>query len=247
MPTAPDDAPSPATSDGAPRWGLGDVAAAITFGYAAASIASAAALAATGREPDAADDLPLGFMLLTSGALWLGFVGVPWLATRWKGRGLVEDLHLHGRWSDAWVGGGVGAALQLVVLPLLYWPFLQLFDKGMSDLEEPARELADRADSPVTVALLVLIVGIGAPVAEEILWRGLFQRSLLKRGVHPVLSIGIVAVAFGAIHGQVLQLPALVIFGAAAGWLAYRYDRLGPAIAAHMAFNMVTVVALVAR
>jgi membrane protease YdiL (CAAX protease family) len=37
-----------------------------------------------------------------------------------------------------------------------------------------------------------------------------------------------------------------VLFGAVAGYLAYRFDRLGPSIAAHVAFNMVTVIALLA-
>ena len=34
--------------------------------------------------------------------------------------------------------------------------------------------------------------------------------------------------------------------GAVFGTLAYRADRLGPAIAAHLTFNMVTVIALLA-
>jgi uncharacterized protein len=51
---------------------------------------------------------------------------------------------------------------------------------------------------------------------------------------------------FGLSHFELLQLPALVLAGAVFGWLAHRAGRLGPAIAAHVAFNMVTVVALLA-
>ncbi len=94
--------------------------------------------------------------------------------------------------------------------------------------------------------LLILIVGVAAPIIEEIFYRGLFQRALLKRGLPPLAAIGINAAVFAGSHFQLLQLPALFIFGLAAGWLAYSRDRLGPAIAAHIAFNMVTVVALLA-
>ena len=38
--------------------------------------------------------------------------------------------------------------------------------------------------------------------------------------------------------------PALVAFGAVLGTLAYKTGRLGPGIIAHMAFNAVTVIAL---
>jgi membrane protease YdiL (CAAX protease family) len=50
---------------------------------------------------------------------------------------------------------------------------------------------------------------------------------------------------FGVTHFQLLQFPALVAFGAVLGFLALRTGRLGPSIVAHMAFNAVTVTALV--
>lgn len=244
MTAAPDDLRAPGAAPDQRRWGLGDVAAGFLLALGGSQIALAVVLAASGRNIDEVDELPLSLVLVTQLGLWVGLLGVPLLITRLKGRGLVSDLGLRGTWRDLWVGGSIGAALQLVVLPLLYWPLLELLDKAPSDLEEPARELTDRADGAVGVVLLVLIVGIGAPVIEEIFYRGLFQGALRKRGVPPVLSVGLMALVFGASHFQLLQLPALAIFGATAGWLAHRYGRLGPAIAAHVAFNMVTVVAL---
>ena len=229
------------------QWGLGDVAAAFFLALAGSQIALAAILGATGRTVDDVDDLPLSLVLLSQLGLWAGLLGIPLLITHLKGRGLVADLRLRFRWSDLWVGGAIGAFLQLAVLPLLYWPLLELLDKGASDLEEPAKQLTDRADGTIGVVLLVLIVGIGAPVIEEIFYRGLFLGALLKRGLGTVVSIAVMSLVFGASHFQLLQLPALAIFGAVAGWLAHRYGRLGPAITAHIAFNMVTVVALLAR
>lgn len=236
-------APAPART---PTWGLGDVLLGFSFGLLGAQVAIGAILAATDRTVEQVDELPLSLVALSQVGLWLGLFGVPWVVTRLKGRGLVADLGLSVERRDLWRGGLVGAALQIVALPLLYWPLLELLDKSASDLEGPAREMTDRADGPLGVLLLVLIVGVGAPIVEEVFYRGLFQRALLKRGLPPAAAIGVNAVVFGASHGQLLQLPALVLFGVAAGVLAHRSGRLGPAITAHVAFNMVTVVALLA-
>jgi membrane protease YdiL (CAAX protease family) len=229
-----------------PRWGLGDVAVGAVVALVGSQIALAVILGATGRSTDEIDDLPLSLVALSQLGLWVGLLGIPLVVTRLKGSGLVADLGLRFEARDLWVGGSIGAVLQLALLPLLYWPLLHLLGQHPSDLEKPARELTDRADGALGVILLVLIVGIGAPVIEEIFYRGLFQRAMRKRGLSVVASIALVALVFGVSHGELLQLPALVIFGATAGWLAHRHGRLGPSIAAHVAFNMVTVIALLA-
>jgi membrane protease YdiL (CAAX protease family) len=236
---------APTTPDLRPRrWGLGDVALGFSIGLVGAQLVLAAILAATDRTVEQVDDLPLSLVAVAQMGLWLGLLGAPVVATRLKGNGLVADLHLRARLADAWRGGLVGVVLQLAVIPLLYWPLLDLLDKRPSDLEGPAREMTDRAVGAVGVVLLVVIVGICAPIIEEIFYRGLFQQALRKRGLPPAAAIGINATVFGLSHGQLLQLPALILFGVAAGILTHRSGRLGPAIAAHVAFNMVTVVSL---
>ncbi len=237
-------APATAAPPRTPRWGLGDVALGFAVGLVGAQLVLVALLSATGRTVDEVDDLPLSLVAVAQMGLWVGLLGAPLVATSLKGNGLVTDLRLRARLSDAWRGGGIGILLQLVALPLLYWPLLELLDKGASDLEGPAKEMTDRADGPLGVLLLVLIVGVGAPIVEEVFYRGLFQGALLKRGIRPALAIAINATVFGLSHGQLLQLPALVLFGAVAGVLAHRAGRLGPAIAAHITFNLVTVISL---
>jgi len=223
---------------------LGDVVLGFLIGLVGSQLVLAAILGATDRSVDQVDELPLSLVAVAQAGLWVGLLGAPLLATRLKGNGLVADLHLRARVGDLWRGGITGVLLQLVALPLLYWPLLDLLGRDASDLDGPARELTDRADGALGVILLVLIVGIGAPIVEEIFYRGLFQRALLKRGLPPAAAIAVNATVFGLSHGQLLQLPALVLFGAVAGTLAHRSGRLGPAITAHIAFNMVTVVGL---
>ena len=216
------------------------------IGLTGSQLVLAGILAVTGRSIDEIVDLPLSLVAVAQLGLWVGLLGVPLLVTRLKGNGIVTDLHLRVRRADLWRGGVLGALLQLVALPLLYWPLLDLLQKDASDLEGPARAMTDRADGAIGVILLVLIVGIGAPIVEEIFYRGLLQGALLKRGLRPAVAIAISSIVFGASHFVLLQLPALVLFGAVAGILAHRSGRLGPAIAAHVVFNMVTVVSLLA-
>lgn len=239
----PAGAPAPTA---VPRWGLFDVLVGFVLAQVGGAIAVGIVLSASGRADDQVDELPIGLVALAQLGLWFGLLGVPWLVTRLKGSGLVRDLGLRCTWRDLWVGGGLGVLLQLVVVPLISWPWLRLLDRDASELEEPARELADRATGAGGVVLLILIVGIGAPIVEEIFYRGLFQRSLLKRGVAPAVALPLVALCFAGSHFQLLQFPALAAFGLTAGWLARRHDRLGPAIACHVAFNLVSVLTLLA-
>ena len=239
--TAPPEVPSQA-----PRWGLGDAALGFVVGQVGGVVLMTVILSATGRTFEEVDDLPLSLMAIAQVGLWLGLLGVPLVATWRKGRGVVTDLGLRAGWEDAWRGGLIGVVLQFPVLPILYAPILALLEKTSKELEGPARELTDKADDPLGVVLLILIVGVGAPIIEEIFYRGLLQRSLVKRGLPAGLAIAITSVVFGLSHFEALQLPGLVVAGAVFGVLAHRAGRLGPAIAAHVGFNMVTVVALLA-
>jgi hypothetical protein len=94
------------------------------------------------------------------------------------------------------------------------------------------------------VLALFLIVGVGAPIAEELFYRGLSQHAIAKRfGARLAVFLG--AAFFGFSHLQPLQFLGLFAFGLVLGFLTERFDRLGPAIFAHMGFNMTAAVVLV--
>lgn len=182
---------------------------------------------------------PLWLITLLQVPLWVGMLGAVIYAAH-KGRGVVADFGLRMQWRDIPVGLVVGFLAQVVVIPLVYWPLLRLL--GNPDVSADARSLTDRAHG-IGVVLLVLLTVIGAPIVEELFFRGLLLRSLERR-LQPVLAVGAASVLFSLAHFQVLQFLALVIFGAMAGTLAHRSQRLGPAIWAHVAFNATTVVVL---
>jgi membrane protease YdiL (CAAX protease family) len=234
VPDGPAPAPAPT---GTPRWGLGDAALGWLIAVAAQTIAVSAYVAATG---DDYDMLPLGAVALVQVPLWLGLGGMPVYAATVKGRGVVADFGLRFRAIDAPVGFAIGVVTQAVLVPLLYVPILWFLDDA--DVAEQARSLTDRAHGP-GVVLLVLIVVVGAPIVEELFYRGLLLRALERRLRAPI-AVVVSAVLFGAAHFQLLQLPALVMFGVILAVIAQRTGRLGPCIWAHAGFNAYTVFTL---
>lgn len=228
-------APVPVTSRPELGWGMGDAAIGAGIGFFASAVVASVWAAATGADVESLGTLAAGQI-----GLWLGLLGWPVLASRIKGSGsLVEDFGLRARPWDA-LGLLVGVACQLVVIPLLY--LLVQLVTGDLDVEGPARELADRAHGAGFVVLALLVV-LGAPVAEELFFRGLLLRAAERRlGTRWALAIS--SVAFAASHFQLVQFPGLALVGLVFGILVVRTGRLGPGIAAHIAFNATAVVSL---
>jgi membrane protease YdiL (CAAX protease family) len=186
--------------------------------------------------------VPLWLQMLLQVPLWLVLVAVPvWFAAK-RGRGVVADLGLRAKAIDAPVGLAVGVASQLLLVPGLYWLLFTLI--GEQDVSAAARQLTDRATDPLSVVLVFVIVGIGAPIAEEIFFRGMalpiFGRKLQARWA--VFASG---AFFAATHFQLLQFPALLVFGIVLGWLTVRTRRLGPALWAHLGFNVIAAAGLI--
>jgi membrane protease YdiL (CAAX protease family) len=225
-----------------PRWGLGDVVAGIFASTVLAVLISSLVYQAAGW--GSSDDVPIWGLAVLQVPLWAGYLGVTLWATSTKGHGVVDDLGVHATALDALVGLTIGIGTQLLVLPALYVPIFWLTGSDTDELSRPAEQLAERAGSPPSWLLFALLVGICAPLVEELFYRGLLLRSLLKRGLSTVVAVVVTAAVFAAIHFQLLQFAGLFVFGLIAGTLAVRAGRLGPAIWAHIGFNMTTVVLL---
>lgn len=225
-----------------PRWGLGDAAVGWVLSFVAAAVWVTMLLLATGNTDP--EDVPLWLTAVGNLPLWMGFLFVPIWAATVKGNGWVRDFHVSLRWTDVPLGIVAGLVAQFLVVPLLSWPVLLLSGKTADDLAEPAQELADKATNGPSILIFFLMVGIIAPIAEELFFRGLLYRSLQKRWSTVVALVGS-SVLFGATHFQPLQFLPLVGAGLVFGGLVARTDRLGPSVVAHMAFNTATVVSLV--
>ena len=227
-----------------PRWGLGDFFLGLLSGYALASLMAALWYAVSGDD----EDIDLAGQALTQIGLWTGMVGSVVLASRRKGAGrLSEDFGFRGRWPDLALGVVVAFAVQLVLLPAVAFVLRPLL--GEPEVSGPVRDMLDEARGPAFF-VLVASVAVGAPIVEELFFRGLLLRSL-QRKMSDGLAIVLSAVAFGLAHGSTLPAEAVIlvilsltVFGAVLAALAIRTGRLAPGIVANSAFNLFTILYL---
>lgn len=229
-----------------PRWGLGEPAWGFVLAQVCGLVLGSALITLAGQSPETAtpESLPGWALILQAPPLWIGFLAAPIWAARHRGNGVRRDFALAVAWRDVAPWAAAGVVLQLVVVPLVSWPFIWLSGASTDALSESARTLASKADSPAMVALLVLTAVIGAPIVEELFFRGLLLGAIAKRWS---VAVGVVgsSVIFGASHFQPLQFPALATAGLVFALARVWTGRLGPAIVCHLAFNATTVVMLV--
>ena len=83
---------------------------------------------------------------------------------------------------------------------------------------------------------MFLYAGILAPITEEILFRGLIQRSVLPFGKK--LAIIVSALTFGLFHGNLIQTPYAFAVGLVLGYVAAEYNIIWSMVL-HMINNLV--------
>lgn len=245
------------------RWGLPDVIIGYLVSLAAAVVVLVAVLAASGLDTggetgtgsyvgryglsDALNQersdpaLPLWTLPVGQLGLWAGLGLSAVVAATFRGNGLRRDFGWSMRASDVPIGLAVGVFAQIVVVWLIYAPFQQFFD---FDVSEAARQITDRAATGSDIALVMLGVVVGAPIFEELFFRGLTLRAF-ERKWGATAGVLVSSALFAAVHFQLLQFPALMVFGIIAALLVKRYKRLGPAIWAHVGFNLIAVINLI--
>ncbi len=217
-------------------------------GFAGAAVAGIVAIGAAGWDADVdvrSDAETILLNGISATAQFAAFALVLWAILRAKGGGALHDLGVLADrdWGVVAACFFVGIAGQFA-LGLLVLPINELTD---SDGQELVDQL-DRA-SGVGVVLLAITAGLLAPILEELLFRGLLLRALMRRmpaGAAVVVS----SVVFGAVHfldpATIPIAPALIALGIVSAVLAVRSGGLLRSIALHMGFNLVTVVIAIA-
>lgn len=87
-----------------------------------------------------------------------------------------------------------------------------------------------------------LTIGLLAPLAEEIVFRGAALRSLLASRLSPLAAIVISALLFAVAHLNPAQMPHAFLVGLLLGWMYWRTGSILPGMAYHWANNSVAYV-----
>jgi len=82
-----------------------------------------------------------------------------------------------------------------------------------------------------------LTIGLLAPLAEEIVFRGAALRSLLASRLSPLAAIVISALLFAVAHLNPTQMPHAFLVGLLLGWMYWRTGSILPGMAYHWANN----------
>jgi membrane protease YdiL (CAAX protease family) len=223
------------TDPDASRIGLAQAFAVWLMAWVVGNLIGSAVIAAAGY--DSTSTAPVWVTMVSALALWLPLVVGLWaLSDRYGRRHFVDDYGLRFRVVDL-AGLAIGVLSQLVLVRSVYWPLERIWPDtfNRTRVERNARDLYDRAHGGWLVGLFAIVV-VGAPLVEELVYRGLLQRAAVRR-INDGLAVVAVAAFFALIHFRWVEYPGLFVFGLVLGTCALLTGRLGMGIFAHLAFN----------
>ena len=195
---------------------------------------------ATLSDPEAAQralmtNLPIvGLSLLGQSLVML--IG-PFVIARLNRADIKEGLGFRSAHPATFVAGSLGVlALGPTSDALVRWLQEVAPDWSIGSLE--GLDALAKADVPL--ALLLFMMAVTPGFTEEILFRGLIQRSLRRRA----LALHVSAITFALIHADPHHVIGVVPVGYFLAWVALRADSTWPTIVAHIANNAVAVLAV---
>lgn len=248
-----------------PWWGMGDLALggllvlgvsilAGVVGVLSVVVADGAA-AFDPNNPQSTQDLEAMFAGPT--VLAIGLIGQqlaqgawPCIVSRWKGLGLGPDFGFRVKVADLWIGLVCGVGL-LFVSGAVGWITTSLV--GLEEGKQAGNtQFLEENSGSAWMAVLYLGVIVGAPVTEELFFRGLAQRAFRNR-LGPAWAVVLSTLLFTIVHVQVttwqsqtVLLSSIGAIGLLLGIMAWKFDRLGPSIVAHAVVNGAAVLFLLA-
>ncbi len=205
--------------------------------FVLANIASIAVVSALGSQYESGDNLPTWLIALSAIAMWAMWVALTGRYLRVSLRRIWSTVKAPFRLRDVVVGIPLGVASQLILVNAVTWPLSKLFPDSFSfdEVSKRASDLADNAKG-FWIFVLIFVVVIGAPIIEEMVYRGVLQPGLVAAWGSRA-GLWFTAILFAAIHFQPIEFPGLLAFALVLGWARLSTDRLGLSVVTHMAFN----------
>ena len=184
-----------------------------------------------------ATENPTTFVVALSAlGLWLPFV----FMLRWVARRAGTDFRTYFGLRFAkidWLGIPLGVFCQVVLMNVVNWPLNKWWPETFNPerIETRARDLVDNAQGAWFIVLFVVVV-IGAPLVEELVYRGFIQGGLQTR-IGSTWALIITSAWFTVVHMEPIEFPGLFAFAIVLGLCYRRTQRVGLSITTHLAFN----------
>lgn len=236
---------------GAPRqrsgFGVGFIFLAWLGSYLLATVLTAVVQLLVDSGDLTGDSAPTWAFALVAIALWVPNLAMLVIVSRRRGTGnFRHDFSFRFNRRDLF-GIPIGIASQLLLVGIVTWPFRQLFPGPFSvdNIDKRATGLVDAAHG-YWIILLTMIVVIGAPVVEELVFRGFIQGGLQQR-FRQITALVIGAVWFTIVHLNPVEFPGLFAFAIVLGLCFMKTQRLGMSIWAHVAFNATALILVIVK
>ena len=190
----------------------------------------------TGGDGNAAANPTTLVLALSALGLWLPFV----FMLRWVARRAGKDVRTYFGLSFAkidWLGIPLGIFCQVVLMNVVNWPLNKWWPNTFNPqrIETRARDMVDAAHGAWFVVLFLIVV-VGAPLVEELVYRGFIQGGLQAR-LGSTWALIITAAWFTIVHLEPIEFPGLFAFALVLGLCYRRTQRLGLSMVTHLAFN----------
>ena len=205
--------------------------------YLTAVLLSVAVGSMSGTSGKAASDSPTTWVLALSAlGLWLPFVFMlRWVARR-AGTEFRQYFGMRFATTD-WLGIPLGVFCQVVLMNVVNWPLNRWFPDTFNPqrIETRARDMVDAAHGAWFIVLFVVVV-VGAPLVEELVYRGFIQAGLQSQ-IGSTWALIITAAWFTVVHLEPIEFPGLFAFALVLGLCYRRTQRVGLSMVTHLAFN----------
>ena len=253
---------APARSTGQPRvrpwWGMGDallvlplMAVVFIVSFVVIGLLAAVEGVDLATISDSEAVLPGSIVVIPTLIQQLSWFAWPFVVSRWKGLGPAADWGWAFKPAD--IGIGLGSAMiGLFAAGLAGAGVSALVGLEDSDLADNTSIVSDLEGSPWLWGILFIVV-IGAPLSEELLFRGLVLRAVAKRWGEVVGVVGSL-IAFVPVHladggvfrdgliptdGQLVLWATIGTLGLVLAIVTVSTGRLAGAIIAHIVINAV--------
>lgn len=191
--------------------------------------------------------IPIWVTAVAVSAMWAVFLVLVPRFLPFEEKSFVSTLRTWFTLRDFAIGIPLGIACQYILMNIVNWPLTKLFPNAFSfdEISQRATDLTNTAPGAWKV-LLVLVVVVGAPIVEEIVYRGAVQTHLQRTASTGAAIVG-TAVLFAVIHMSAIEFPGLFAFALVLGYSRRRSGTLGLSIVTHMAFNAAGLVLVLVK
>ena len=214
----------------------------------------AASMFATGGV-GGAGETDLGMMALAGGASQLGSIAVASVALSQRRELIARGTGIGARWARGTFRRGLIAFALVTPIALFVGAGAQWLGELVARLSEmdPPGEIAHETlrlmSDPSMVSstgwwLMLLVVVVGAPIAEELIYRGFIQNAIARAAGSQWVGILVTTGLFAAVHVGVAEWYALIPLAALSIGMGLAYARTGVIwvpIVVHAIFNGMNV------